>query len=91
MFFFFRCEEVRVENSFFCLRPDRGSLVLGGVAVGFKWQNVKAQKNFSLFEFFRVGLLGGGGCILFTSSFPSLRGGCLMCVCSLAYALIAYL
>jgi len=62
-----------------------------GVAVGFKWQNVKAQKNFSLFAFVGVSFLGRRGSILFSSSFPSLWRGCLiMCVC-LAYALIAYL
>ena len=36
-------------------------------------------------------LEGREGCILFKSSFPSVRGGCLMCVCSLEYARIAYL
>ena len=75
---------------FFCLRPDRWSLVWR--RRGFQMAIREGSKEIFTFRVLSGRpFLEGRGCILFTSSFPSLWGGCSMCVCSLAYALIAYL
>ena len=86
-FFFFRCEELR--NSFFCLRPDRWSLVWRRVFQMAKREGSRIfHQNFECFR--RSSCIGGeGGAAFFY--FPSLCRGCSMCVCSLAHARIAYL